>query len=138
MYGPHVDTLNVYTQVNGALGNPVWTQKGSQGDRWRHGTVVLTSSSKFQVVFEGKRGISWAGDIALDDISMQDGQCPPQEECTFENVNLCGWKNIYGDNFDWTRSKGQTGSYHTGPSYDHTYMTGYGECIKLLFRKRTD
>ena len=43
-----------------------------------------------QVVFEGRRGLSWAGDIALDDISMQDGQCPPQLQCSFEDPYLCG------------------------------------------------
>lgn len=79
-----------------------------------------------KVVFEGRRGISWAGDIALDDISMQSGQCPPQLECTFEDPQLCGWTNTKGDNFDWTRANGRTASYGTGPSSDHTYGTNTG------------
>lgn len=82
-----------------------------------------------QVVFEGRRGLSWAGDIALDDISMQDGQCPPQLQCSFEDPYLCGWRNVHGDNFDWTRSNGYTASVGTGPSYDHTTGTSNGGCL---------
>ena len=47
-------------------------------------------------------------------------------ECTFEDPNLCGWTNIHGDNFDWTRSSGSTVSLGTGPSADHTYGTNQG------------
>jgi len=82
-----------------------------------------------QVVFEGRRGVSWAGDIALDDISMQDGQCPPQVQCSFEDPNLCGWKNVHGDNFDWTRANGITASIGTGPSFDHTTGSSNGGCL---------
>lgn len=49
MYGPHVDTLNVYTKVNQQLGSPVWSRSGTQGNKWRHATVSLTVSSKFKV-----------------------------------------------------------------------------------------
>lgn len=77
-------------------------------------------------MFEGRRGSSWAGDIALDDISMQDGQCPTQLQCSFEDPKLCGWKNIHGDNFDWTRANGYTASIGTGPPFDHTTGTANG------------
>ena len=30
----------------------------------------------YQIVFEGRRGTSYRGDIALDDISLKDGACP--------------------------------------------------------------
>jgi hypothetical protein len=65
--------------------------------------------------------------MALDDVSVQDGQCPPQALCTFDDPSMCGWRNIAGDNFDWTRSSGRTGSSGTGPSNDHTYGTNQGE-----------
>mgnify|MGYP001798022958 CR=1 FL=1 len=86
-----------------------------------------------QVVFEGIRGESWAGDIALDDISVIDGACPPQLVCTFEDKNLCGWSNVHGDNFDWTRANGRTASSGTGPSLDHTYLTDLGKCFVILY-----
>lgn len=46
-----------------------------------------------KVVFEGVRGKDYQGDIALDDIVIKDGFCPPLKECEFEDVNLCGWTN---------------------------------------------
>lgn len=46
-----------------------------------------------KVVFEGVRGKDYQGDIALDDIVIKDGFCPPLKECSFEDVNMCGWTN---------------------------------------------
>ena len=62
MYGPHVDTLNVYTKVKQQLGSPVWTRSGTQGNKWKHATLSLTVSSKFKVnkndvTFEHLHGI---------------------------------------------------------------------------------
>ena len=93
-----------------------------------------------QVVFEGRRGISWAGDIALDDISIQDGQCPVQLQCSFENPQICGWTNVHGDNFDWTRANGYTASIGTGPAYDHTTGTSSGKVfvLKSLLRAQNN
>ena len=42
-------------------------------------------------MFEGVRGKSYRGDIAVDDIAVKDGFCPPLKECTFEDVRMCGW-----------------------------------------------
>ena len=53
-------------------------------------------------------------------------------ECTFEDVNMCGWTNIHGDNFDWTRASGATASLGTGPRADHTYGTNQGTFYKRL------
>ena len=46
-----------------------------------------------KVVFEGVRGKDYQGDIALDDIVIKDGLCPPLKQCEFEDVNMCGWTN---------------------------------------------
>jgi len=46
-----------------------------------------------KVVFEGVRGKSYQGDVALDDIVIKDGFCSPLKECEFEDVNMCGWSN---------------------------------------------
>ena len=55
---------------------------------------ILTETDLFvKVVFEGVRGKGYQGDIALDDIVIKDGFCPPLKECEFEDVNLCGWTN---------------------------------------------
>ena len=47
-------------------------------------------------------------------------------ECSFEEADLCGWSNIGGDNFDWTRDNAGTSSLGTGPRIDHTYGTAAG------------
>ena len=95
-----------------------------------------------QIVFEAVVGTSFQGDIAIDDISLVSSTCqvlpaiaipptlPPTPplplNCTFER-GLCNWQNLKnGDDFDWTRIKGRTGSYGTGPSADHTTKSNKG------------
>ena len=46
-----------------------------------------------QVVFEGVRGRSYQGDIAVDDIVIKSGSCAPLKACSFEDVQMCGWTN---------------------------------------------
>ena len=106
-----------------------------------------------QVVFEGVRGRGVSGDIAIDDITFATTRCsvvpslavpptpppttPPPviNNCTFEG-GFCSWKNLRGDNFDWTRSRGATSSWRTGPTTDHTLGTRAGRLsYKLNFRK---
>lgn len=96
-----------------------------------------------QVVFEAVRGSSISGDIAIDDITFSTSKCsvvpslavpptpPPTKpppiinNCTFEG-GFCSWKNLNGDDFDWTRSRGSTASWSTGPTVDHTKGTSQG------------
>ena len=52
--------------------------------------------------------------------------CLSVAECSFEESDLCGWSNIAGDNFDWTRDNAGTSSLGTGPRIDHTYGTAAG------------
>lgn len=99
-----------------------------------------------QVVFEAVRGRSVSGDIAIDDITYATPQCsvvpslavpptpppttPPPiiNNCTFEG-GFCSWTNLKGDQFDWTRSRGGTSSWSTGPTVDHTLGTSRGSLI---------
>ncbi len=56
----------------------------------------------------------------------------PVVSCNFDN-DVCGFVQDSNDKFDWTRNKGGTGSYQTGPSADHT--TGNGmKYLPLLHR----
>ena len=82
----------------------------------------------FQVVFEGVRGISYRGDIALDDVRISEGVCPPigQASCDFELDTICGYTQDTTDQFDWTRQGGSTISFQTGPATDHTLGTSVG------------
>lgn len=77
-------------------------------------------------MFEGVRGRSIQGDIAIDDISIQDGACPQPGYCDFQ-TNFCTWSNVINaDDFDFIRSKGSTSSSGTGPTADHTLATNQG------------
>lgn len=53
MYGPHVDTLNVYKKYGGTL-QKIWTRVGDNGDYWKAAQVDLTSNYKFQVFVDEK------------------------------------------------------------------------------------
>ncbi|XP_051943890.1 zonadhesin-like isoform X2 [Hippocampus zosterae] len=46
--------------------------------------------------------------------------------CNFEK-DLCQWKQLVADVFDWTRQSGSTHTLMTGPSSDHT--TGHGHYL---------
>jgi len=51
MYGAHVNTLNVYLQDGANLGSPVWKRKGTQGNVWNEGSLVLNVTNGFNVSF---------------------------------------------------------------------------------------
>ncbi|MBN3298834.1 MDGA2 protein, partial [Amia calva] len=81
MYGRHIGTLNAYLRVKGqtTLENPIWTLSGTQGPRWRQAKVNINPTSSFQMIFEGIRGDGIEGDIAIDDVTIEEGECgdPP-------------------------------------------------------------
>ncbi|KAJ7380810.1 hypothetical protein OS493_007192 [Desmophyllum pertusum] len=130
MYGPHVDTLNVYTNTSstGSLIKQLNINK-TQGNQWKQAQVDITMSQAYSLVFEGVRGRSYRGDIAVDDIELNNGSCTkPGGVCDFQQ-DLCSYTQDKTDDFDWTRSKGQTPTSGTGPLTDHTLGTGLGYYI---------
>ncbi|XP_020612540.1 MAM and LDL-receptor class A domain-containing protein 1-like [Orbicella faveolata] len=137
MYGADIATLNV--MING---NKVFTASGDKGNMWLRAAVDVHVSGMYAVVFEGIRGSSFRGDIAIDDFRLAPGSCPtispstpattslptsPQLQvfrCTFDQ-SMCGFVQDTNDTFDWTRNRGSTPSSPTGPDYDHTTGSGY-------------
>ncbi|XP_058470669.1 MAM domain-containing glycosylphosphatidylinositol anchor protein 2 [Solea solea] len=81
MYGKHIGTLNVFLRLKGSTvtDTSVWSLSGNQGNRWRQATVNIHPSSAFQIVMEGVRGSGVEGDIAIDDVTIEEGECkdPP-------------------------------------------------------------
>ncbi|XP_065195813.1 MAM and LDL-receptor class A domain-containing protein 1-like [Sycon ciliatum] len=76
MYGRNIGTLNVYVKTSTA-NVKVFTQSGNMGDEWLHARVLLNTvpavtSGPFQLSFEGIRGRGFYGDIAIDDIGLED------------------------------------------------------------------
>ncbi|MEQ2252085.1 hypothetical protein ILYODFUR_018085 [Ilyodon furcidens] len=77
----HTGTLNAFLKQKGqmTLEAPLWSLSGNQGDRWKQAKVSIHPTSSFQVVLEGIRGPGIEGDIAIDDITLEEGECrdPP-------------------------------------------------------------
>ena len=49
---------------------------GNQGNRWFRAQIGIPANFQaFQLVFEGVRGSSFQGDIAIDDVSVKAGSC---------------------------------------------------------------
>ncbi|XP_054848150.1 MAM and LDL-receptor class A domain-containing protein 1 isoform X2 [Eublepharis macularius] len=101
----------------GNVTSEMWAQSGPQGPYWNRAEVFLGTRSYFQVVFRAKRGISYVGDVAVDDVSFED--CPPVlipvKHCTSEEFtcankycipkdNLCDFVNDCADNSDESQS----------------------------------
>ncbi|XP_033751988.1 MAM and LDL-receptor class A domain-containing protein 1-like [Pecten maximus] len=132
MYGTDVKTLNVYTKVGSTYGTPVWSHTGTLSNKWYTTSVNIQANSTYQVVIEGVRGISYRGDIAIDDVSISDGSCQAAvSSCTFEDQKLCGYTQDRRDNFDWSWKSGHTSSANTGPSADHTYGSARGHYVYI-------
>ncbi|XP_061877595.1 MAM and LDL-receptor class A domain-containing protein 1 [Entelurus aequoreus] len=112
MGGFTVGSLQVLLR-RGNVTHAVWSQTGNQGNKWRRGEVFLGLSRDIQVVFRAKRGISYMGDVVIDDVSFMD--CPPPlpsalpctpEQYTCANGrcvpqdNLCDFIDHCGDDSD--------------------------------------
>uniref|UniRef100_A0A6Q2X269 MAM domain containing glycosylphosphatidylinositol anchor 2 n=1 Tax=Esox lucius TaxID=8010 RepID=A0A6Q2X269_ESOLU len=85
MYGKHIGTLNAFLRQKGhaAPEAPAWSLSGNQGDRWKQAKVSIHPTASFQVVLEGIRGPGIEGDIAIDDVTLEEGECrdlPPISE----------------------------------------------------------
>uniref|UniRef100_A0A8C5HM61 MAM and LDL-receptor class A domain-containing protein 1-like n=1 Tax=Gouania willdenowi TaxID=441366 RepID=A0A8C5HM61_GOUWI len=91
----------------------VWSQAGNQGNRWRQGEVFLGISNNVQVVFRAKHGISYMGDVVIDDVTFLDCSppLPSDQPCTHEQYacanghcipqdHLCDFIDHCGDNSD--------------------------------------
>ncbi|KAM9349890.1 apical endosomal glycoprotein [Symphorus nematophorus] len=95
MEGSRVGELNVYLQSpdNHKRSAALWTTSGDQGKHWRHGRVTLLSpNTPYQVIFEAVVGDDTKRDIAIDDLTVLNGACPPPGFCDFE-MDFCGWVN---------------------------------------------
>ena len=98
MWGSSIGTLNILTQTNGALSAPIWQRTKNYGDEWNLAEVPLAANNvNYQVAFEGIVGTSFYGDIAIDDVQIEDRTCPTSGYCDFEHTpRFCTWSNIKG------------------------------------------
>uniref|UniRef100_A0A6I8S8A5 MAM domain-containing glycosylphosphatidylinositol anchor 2 n=1 Tax=Xenopus tropicalis TaxID=8364 RepID=A0A6I8S8A5_XENTR len=77
MYGKHIGALNIFLRLKGQTSTdiPLWSAKGNKGEQWKQTHLNIHPTSSFQLIFEGIRGDGIEGDIAIDDISIMEGEC---------------------------------------------------------------
>uniref|UniRef100_A0A3B3RPL2 MAM domain-containing protein n=1 Tax=Paramormyrops kingsleyae TaxID=1676925 RepID=A0A3B3RPL2_9TELE len=127
MDGEGVGTLSIYLQKLDRSRVLLWSEHGNQGDLWRQGrTTVLSHDAPYQVVFEAVTGDGVGMDIAIDDLLILNGPCPPQGFCDFES-DPCSWLSVRplvsGMDWDWTSASSTAGG--RGPPVDHTTNSGH-------------
>ena len=84
MYGATINTLEVF--ANGVL---AWSQTGAQGSAWNNGIVDLSAyGSNVTITFRGTRGTSFNGDIAIDNIIVDE---MPASGCT--DILACNYNS---------------------------------------------
>ncbi|XP_054245935.1 LOW QUALITY PROTEIN: MAM and LDL-receptor class A domain-containing protein 1 [Indicator indicator] len=130
MKGTTIGSLEVLCKT-GNRTSKLWTQSGSQGPQWNRAEVFLGIRSEFQVVFRTKRGVSYMGDVAVDDINFEDCSpllipgrpCTP-EEFTCANKycipkdHLCDFVNHCADNSDESPTICSTSLGHCSFEFD--------------------
>ena len=70
-----LSNFQIYVKSTALKMLKVWSKSGEQGDDWIKGVANIGGHANFRIVFEGVKGSSYQGDIAIDDISFQD--CHP-------------------------------------------------------------
>uniref|UniRef100_H3CGE1 MAM domain containing glycosylphosphatidylinositol anchor 1 n=1 Tax=Tetraodon nigroviridis TaxID=99883 RepID=H3CGE1_TETNG len=78
MKGKHIENVfekHLTVRSIASVDSVVWTKSGHQGPDWKRALFDVSPSGPFQIVFEGIRGPSFEGDIAIDDVSITIGKC---------------------------------------------------------------
>ncbi|XP_039549254.1 MAM and LDL-receptor class A domain-containing protein 1 isoform X2 [Pimephales promelas] len=112
MSGFTVGTLQVFIK-SGTVTHEVWSQNGNQGNSWRRGEVFIGIRHNIQVVLQAKRGISYMGDVVVDDVAFVDCAPPISSNLPCQNNeficanghcisedNLCDFIDHCGDGSD--------------------------------------
>lgn len=128
------NALTVQLQHSGGQ-EKIWSQGEKSRGIWMATEVTFHTSKPTQVVFVSSCSNPWdCGSVALDDISLSQGDCELTEaslasslpgHCDFEG-GLCGFsQDKRSDSSDWERRRGPTPTSYTGPTGDHTTGLGY-------------
>ena len=77
MYGFHIATLAVhtYSPPTDLSPTPAWQQSGEQGELWLTASTSVSVGVNERLVFIGRRGGEYSGDIGLDSIVLRAGEC---------------------------------------------------------------
>ncbi|XP_043546352.1 MAM and LDL-receptor class A domain-containing protein 1 isoform X2 [Chiloscyllium plagiosum] len=112
MNGVTIGSLQVFKKFANST-QLLWSQSGNQGNHWRRGEVLLGVQRNFQVFLRAIRGVSYMGDITVDDISFENCSSIliPERQCNSDEFScankycipksqLCDFNNDCADNSD--------------------------------------
>ncbi|CAL2076908.1 conserved protein of unknown function precursor containing a type A C-terminal secretion signal [Tenacibaculum sp. 190524A02b] len=130
MYGDSIGELIVdIKKSNETLWRPLYTKSGKSGNAWQTAIVNLkayAAEESVQLRFKIITAKSWQGDIAIDEVTIAEGNSNPnncsEEISSFPYVEsfeegLGKWKDVTtGDDLNFTRNSGETPTNGTGPS----------------------
>ncbi|XP_048188748.1 MAM domain-containing protein 2 isoform X2 [Perognathus longimembris pacificus] len=128
------DTLAVYIfEENHVVQEKIWSVLESPRGVWIQAEIPFKKPMPTKVVFMSLCKSFWdCGFVALDDITIQLGNCgpperlpPPPGECTFDQ-DECAFTQEKRHPSSWHRRRGETPTSYTGPKGDHT--TGVTTC----------
>ena len=112
MAGPNVDSIHVLVTANGII-SQLWAVSGGHGMVWRQASVFIGARSSAIISIQARRGTSYQGAIAIDDVQFIDCQPPlvsptscvtTQFECAnkycIDKSKQCDYANDCGDSSD--------------------------------------
>ncbi|MFV9549561.1 immunoglobulin-like domain-containing protein [Algibacter sp. PT7-4] len=115
------------TQDEGLTWTSIWNETGNKGNSWQNAIIDLSAytGGGIQLRFNRFVGSTWQADIAIDNVSLVDGEIVVNG-CTggitsypytegYENT-LGLWTQSNADDINWTIDANGTPSNNTGPS----------------------
>ena len=116
MYGAsNMGNLNLEaSDDNGATWSSVWSASGNQGNAWLSASVNMGAytGGSVQLRFVGTTGSTWQGDMAVDNISVDDGSTP-----TCVDVSLTLVFDDYQEETSWSLTDGGGAVIESGGTY---------------------
>ncbi|GFU09589.1 MAM and LDL-receptor class A domain-containing protein 2 [Trichonephila clavipes] len=99
-------------------------------------TLILSMGERCEtclaIVILGQK-VNESTAVAVDDIAIEDGVCPPYGSCNFER-DFCTWRNMpkpISSGLQWIRNSGSIHNNNKGPKTDHTTGSSEGWYIYL-------
>lgn len=112
MNGVFTGSLSVALQVGNGGYSTLWTEDFGSGRQWKKSEVIIGLKQNYKILFIASRGLTYQGDIAVDDISFNNckppktySTCPANTfNCTggicIDNKYVCDYGNDCGNLHD--------------------------------------
>ena len=94
MRGYHIGTLAIEVQAKGGK-EVVFNRTGEQPDGWQRANITIGALNDFNITIWGIVGDGYAGDIAIDDVSMMDCSPPYWEYVYIKTPPVSGFTRAY-------------------------------------------